>query len=68
MPDASDEPVPVANLPPASVDEIKSRILEDNCETSITKNSSYSPGMNISTTDQLQYDAPDDMSSKQVRT
>ena len=31
-------------------------ISEDNCETTVTDNSAYSPGVSIFTTDQLQYD------------
>ena len=55
--DAAD-PVPVANFPPASVDDIESAISEDNCETTITNDSAYSLGVGVFATDQLQYYLP----------
>ena len=46
--------VPVENLSPASVGDIKSDIFEDNCKTTITDNYAYYPGMSIFTNNQLQ--------------
>ena len=43
--DESDVLVPVVNLQSSSVDNVKLAISADNYETTITNNSSYSPGM-----------------------
>ena len=56
--DADVTPVLVANLRPASDDDVESAISEDNCETTITEHSLYSSGASVFTNDELQYDVP----------
>ena len=41
------EPVPFANLPPASVDDVKLAILEENFEITVTDNYTHYHGMNV---------------------
>ena len=58
MPCDTAAPVPVAMFRPASVDDIKSAILEDNSETNLTEYYSYSLGVTIFKTNQLRYNFP----------
>ena len=52
--DNSYEPVSIEHLPPSFVDDVKSAVLEDSYEKTITDNSAYSTGMRIFKTNQLQ--------------